>query len=61
MKKPYSLKNNFLYAMDGAKEVIKERAFQIELFAFFIGIILLFVFLILYGLNFLCLHLCLCL
>jgi len=44
MKKPYSIKNNFLYAMDGAKEVIKEKAFQIELFSFLIGIILLFIF-----------------
>ena len=44
MKPKYSLKKNFLYAMDGAKEILKEKAFQIEIFAFFIAIILLFIF-----------------
>lgn len=44
MKPKYSLKNNFLYAMDGFREILKEKAFQIELMAFFIAVILLFLF-----------------
>ena len=44
MKPKYSLKKNFLYAMDGFREILKEKAFQIEIFAFFIAIILLFIF-----------------
>jgi diacylglycerol kinase (ATP) len=34
MKPKYSLKNNFLYAMEGAKEVFKEVSFKIEIFFF---------------------------
>ena len=44
MKKKYNLKDNFLYAMAGAKELLKEKAFQIEIFAFFTALILLFLF-----------------
>ena len=44
MKPKYSLKNNFLYAMDGFREILKEKAFQIEILAFFIAVIFLFVF-----------------
>lgn len=44
MKPKYSIKKNFLYAVDGMKEVIKEKSFQIEIFAFFVAIILLFIF-----------------
>ena len=44
MKPKYSIKKNFLYAMDGFKEILKEKAFQIEIFAFGIAFILLFVF-----------------
>ena len=44
MKPKYNFKKNFLYAMDGFKEILKEKAFQIEIFSFFIAIILLFLF-----------------
>ena len=44
MKPKYSLKKNFLYAMDGFREILKEKAFQIEIIAFFTALILLFIF-----------------
>jgi diacylglycerol kinase len=42
MKPKYNIKNNFLYAMDGAKELFKENAFKIEIIAFILAIIILF-------------------
>ena len=42
MKPKYSLQKNFSYAMDGAKKLFKEKAFQIELFFFIVAIIILF-------------------
>jgi len=44
MKPNYNLKKNFLYAMDGFREMLKEKAFQIEVFAFIIAVVLLFLF-----------------
>jgi diacylglycerol kinase (ATP) len=41
MKPKYSLKNNFLYAVDGAKEVFKEVSFKIEIFFFILMSIIL--------------------
>ncbi len=42
MKPKYSLKNNFLYSMDGLVELSKEKAFQIEMlfFLFFTFVLL---------------------
>lgn len=42
MKPNYSLKKNFLYACDGAKELFKESAFKIELVAFILATAVLF-------------------
>ncbi|MDD2697511.1 MAG: diacylglycerol kinase [Arcobacteraceae bacterium] len=42
MKPKYSIKNNFLYAIDGLKELYKEKAFKIELVFFFLFSIVLF-------------------
>jgi diacylglycerol kinase (ATP) len=42
MKPKYSIKNNFLYAIDGLKELYKEKAFKIELLFFLLFSIVLF-------------------
>jgi diacylglycerol kinase (ATP) len=42
MKPKYSLKNNFKYSIDGLKELLKERAFKIEISFFTIFTIILF-------------------
>ncbi len=44
MKPKYNIWKNFTYAINGGKEILKEKAFQIEISAFFIAIILLFLF-----------------
>ncbi len=41
MKPKYSLQKNFSYAIDGAKELFKEKAFKIELFCFIIATVIL--------------------
>ena len=41
MKPKYSICKNFLYAIDGAKELFKETSFKIEIFCFFIAIVIL--------------------
>lgn len=42
-KPKYSLKNNFFYALNGLRLALKsEMAFRIEIFAFIIGLIILF-------------------
>ena len=43
MKPKYSLTNNFLYAIDGLKELSKEKAFKIELVFFILFTLILFV------------------
>jgi diacylglycerol kinase (ATP) len=42
MKPKYSLKNNFLYAVDGFKVLLKENAFRIEMVFFVICSVVLF-------------------
>ena len=41
MKPDYSIWKNFSYAIDGAKELFKEKAFKIELVSFVIAVIIL--------------------
>ncbi len=41
MKPKYSLLKNFTYAMDGGRELFKEKAFKIELFCFVIATVIL--------------------
>ncbi len=43
MKPKYSLYKNFFYAIDGAKELLKESAFKIELVCFIIAFFLLLI------------------
>ncbi len=44
MKSKYSLFKNFFYVVDGAKELVKEMAFKIELCCFLIATVLLYFF-----------------
>ncbi len=43
MKPKYSLKNNFLYSIDGLRELSKEKAFQIEMIFLLLFTSLLFI------------------
>jgi diacylglycerol kinase (ATP) len=42
MKPKYSIKNNFLYAIDGAKDIFKEQSFRVEVLFFILFTIILF-------------------
>ncbi len=42
MKPKYSLKNNFLYSIDGLRELSKEKAFQIEMIFFSFHIVIIY-------------------
>ncbi len=42
MKPKYSLVKNFFYAVDGSKELFKESAFKLEVTAFILATIILF-------------------
>ena len=42
MKPKYSINKNFFYAIDGAKVLVKETSFKIELVCFILGSIILF-------------------
>jgi len=41
LKPDYSIWKNFSYAIDGAKELFKEKAFKIEIISFVIAVIIL--------------------
>ena len=42
MKPKYSIKNNFIYAINGAKDIFKEQSFKIEVLFFILFTIILF-------------------
>ncbi len=42
MKPKYSIRKNFFYAIGGAKALLKETSFKIEVFCFFVATVVLF-------------------
>ena len=42
MKPKYSIKSNFKYAINGAKDILKEQSFKIEMIFFILFTIILF-------------------